>query len=107
MTEGGNGRMRDRKRLTALLLCIGLLLTLAVSSAFIVLEEGHACSGEACEICESIAKTVALLRVMGRCAFLLLFAACLLPLLRAIYALKAVRLPVFGTLVCWKVRLND
>ncbi|MBQ6256717.1 MAG: hypothetical protein IJP78_01630 [Clostridia bacterium] len=99
--------MRDRKRLTALLLCIGLLLTLAVSSAFIVLEEGHACSGEACEICESIAKTVALLRVMGRCAFLLLFAACLLPLLRAIYALKAVRLPVFGTLVCWKVRLND
>lgn len=99
--------MRDRKRLTALLLCMGLLLTLAVSSAFIVLEEGHACCGETCEICESIAKTVALLRVMARCAFLSLFAACLLPLLRAICALKAARRSAFGTLVCWKVRLND
>lgn len=99
--------MRDRKRFTALLLCMGLLLTLAVSSAFIVLEEEHACSGEACEICESIAKTVAMLRIAARCAFLLLFAACLLPLLRALCALKAARLPAFGTLACWKVRLND
>ena len=99
--------MRDRKRLTALLLCAGLLLALAVSSAFIVLEEGHACSGEACEICESIAKTVALLRGVARCAFLSLFAACLLPLLRATCALKAARLPALSTLVCWKVRLND
>ena len=99
--------MRDRKRLTALLLCIGLLLALAVSSAFIVLEEGHACSGEACEICESVAKTVALLRIAARCVFLLLFAACLLPLLRALCALKAARLPALSTLVCWKVRLND
>ena len=99
--------MCDRKRLTALLLCIGLLLTLAVSSAFIVLEEGHACCGEACEICESIAKTVALLRGAAPFAFLLLFAACLLPLLRAMCALKAARRPAFGTLVCWKIRLND
>jgi len=99
--------MRDRKRLTALLLCIGLLLTLAVSSAFIVLEEGHTCCGETCEICESIAKTVALLRGVARFAFLLPFAACVLPLLRAICALKAARRAAFGTLVCWKVRLND
>ena len=67
--------MCDRKRLTALLLCIGLLLALAVSSAFIVLEEGHACCGEACEICESIAKTVALLRGAAPFAFILLLAA--------------------------------
>ena len=99
--------MYDRKRLTALLLCVGMLMTLTVSSAFIVLEEGHDCSGETCEICESIAKTVALLRIAARCAFLLLFAACLLPLLRTLCALTAARLPVFGTLVCWKVRLND
>ena len=99
--------MRDRKRLTALLLCIGLLLALAVSSAYIVLEAGHACCGEACEICESLAKTVALLRGMARCAVLSLFAACLLPLLRALCAVKAARLPALGTLICWKVRLND
>ena len=99
--------MRDRRRLTALVLCAVLLLALAVSSAFIVLEAEHACSGEACEICESIAKTVALLRGVARCAFLLLFAACLAPLLRALCAWKAARLPALGTLVCWKVRLND
>lgn len=99
--------MRDRRRLLALLLCSGLLLALSVSSAFIVLEEGHTCCGETCEICESIAKTVALLRGVARFAFLLPFAACVLPLLRAICALKAARRPAFGTLVCWKVRLND
>lgn len=99
--------MCDRKRLTALLLCIGLLLTLVVSSAFILLEAGHACCGETCEICESIAKTAALLRSVARFAFLLLFAVCLLPLFRALCALKAARQPAFGTLVCWKIRLDD
>ena len=99
--------MRDRKRLTALLLCAVMLLALAVSSAFIVLEAGHACCGETCEICESIAKTAALLRGMARCAILLPLAACLPPLLRALCALKAARRSVSGTLIYWKVRLND
>lgn len=99
--------MRDHRRLLALLLCAGLLLVLSVSSAFIVLEAGHVCSGEACEICESMAKTEALLRGAAFFAFLPLFAACLLPALRALCALRTARRPLPSTLVCWKVRLNN
>ena len=99
--------MRDHKRLMALLLCLGLLLVLAVSSAFIVLEAGHVCCGKACEICESVAKTEALLRGMAGFALLCLFAAALPAALRAYTALKAALRSAPGTLVCWKVRLNN
>ena len=99
--------MRDRKRLLALLLCVGLVTVLAVSSAFIVLEAGHVCCGSACKTCESVAKTEALLRGMACFALPLLFAAALLPVLKAFCALNAVRQPALDTLVCWKVRLNN
>ena len=99
--------MRDRKRILALLLCVGLVTVLAVSSAFIVLEAGHVCCGRACKTCESVAKTEALLRGMACFAFLSLFAAVLLPVLKAFCALKAARQPALDTLVCWKVRLNN
>ena len=99
--------MRDHKRLLALLLCVGLLSVLAVSSAFIVLEAGHVCSGEACEICESMAKTKALLRGVGCFSFLSLFAARLPLMLNAYTARRAARRPALSTLVCWKVRLNN
>ena len=99
--------MRDRRRLLALLLCFGLLLALAVSSAFIVLEAGHACCGNACEICESMARIEALLRSTVCFAFVSFFAASLLPVLKAYCVVKAARRPAFSTLVCWKVRLNN
>lgn len=99
--------MRDHKRLIALLLCLGLLLVLAVSSAFIVLEAGHVCCGKTCEICESVAKTEALLRGVAAFAFLLHIAAILPAMSRADTALKAARWSAPGTLVCWKVRLNN
>ena len=99
--------MRDRKRLFALLLCVGLLSILAVSSVFIVLEAGHVCCGRACKTCESVAKTEALLRGMACFAVLSLFAAVLLPVLKALCALKIARQPTLDTLVCWKVRLNN
>ena len=99
--------MRDRRRLLALVLCAGLLLVLAVSSAFIVLEAGHVCCGNACEICESMARIEALLHGTVFAAFLSLFAACLLPALKAYCVVNAARRPAFSTLVCWKVRLND
>ena len=99
--------MRDRRRLLALLLCAGLLLVLAVSSAFIVLEAGHVCCGKACEICESMARTEALLRGTACFAFLSLFAASLLPVLRAYCVMRTGYRPALSTLVCWKVRLNN
>ena len=99
--------MRDRRRLLALMLCFGLLMVLAVSSAFIVLEAGHVCCGNACEICESMAKTEALLRGTACFGFLSLFAAFLLPVLKAYCVIRTARRPAFSTLVCWKVRLNN
>ena len=99
--------MRNRKRLFALLLCVGLLMVLAVSSAFIVLEARHACCGRACKICDFVAKTEALLRGMACLMVLSLFAARLLPALRALAARGAWRRLALDTLVCWKVRLNN
>ncbi len=99
--------MRDHKRLLALLLCAGFLALLAVSSAFVVLESGHACCGKACGICDWVAKAGALLRGMACFAFLSMLAAVLLPVLKARCALKASRHPALNTPVCWKVRLNN
>ena len=99
--------MRDRKRLLALLLCVGLLTVLAVSSVFIVLEARHVCCGKACEICESVAKTEALLRGMACFAFLSIIAGSLLPVRREAAFRNAVNRSGSGTLVCWKVRLNN
>ncbi len=98
--------MIHHKRLLALLLCAGMLTLLAVSSAFIVLEAGHSCSGGMCKICESIAKTEAVLRGLVFFAFLSLIAAAL-RVSEAFSAFTAARQAFFGTLVCWKVRLND
>ena len=100
--------MSNQKRLFALLLCIGLVLMLTVSSAYIVLKAGHPCCGRAsCEICETVAKTEAVLHGM------LLFALVLLPVFwtlfipRGFSALLGMRLNALSTLVRWKVRLND
>ena len=99
--------MRNYRRPLALLLCAGLLLVLSVSSAFIVLEAGHACLGNACEICESMARVEALLYGTAWFALFSLFAACLLPVLKAYRAVLAARRSTFSTLVCWKIRLNN
>ena len=84
-----------------------MLLMLAVSSAFIVLEARHVCCGRACKICDFVAKTEALLRGMACLVALSFFAARLLPALRALAARAASRRPALDTLVCWKVRLNN
>ena len=56
--------MNARKRGYALLLCVGLILALFVSSAFLIHEADHDCSGEDCPICRTIALTTALMRTL-------------------------------------------
>ena len=99
--------MAGRKRLGALLLCIGLILVLSVSTAFMIHEADHDCTGEDCPVCRNIAIHIRLLRTIG-------LAALILP---AFFSLPAVytafgrrdRYACFGpeTLVSWKIRLND
>ena len=56
--------MNARKRGYALLFCIGLMLVLFVSSAFLIQEADHDCCGEDCPICRTIALTTAQMRIL-------------------------------------------
>ncbi len=99
--------MTNRKRVAALLLCIGLVFALAVSSACIAHEAGHDCTGEDCPICRIIATNEDVLRMSGL-AVLMLLALFALP--DGSFACQEQQLlcrPVSGTLVSWKIRLND
>ena len=99
--------MTNRRRVTALLLCIGLVFVLAVSSAFIAHAAGHDCSGHACSICQMVAANVNLLRTLGLAVLMLL---ALFAMLRGRFAHRDQQrlcLPVSGTLVSWKIRLDD
>ena len=99
--------MTDRKRLGALLLCIGMILVLSVSTAFIAHEADHDCCGEDCPICRTIAINISLLRTLGLAVLAaagLFFLFSVRPVRR-----REERSARFfpGTLVSWKIRLND
>ncbi len=99
--------MNMRKRGYALLFCIGFVLMLLVSSAFLIREADHDCCGEHCPVCEMIAMTTALMR-----SFCLIAAALLL---RSVFAAarSAFHAPETGyghsagTPVSRKIRMND
>ena len=91
----------------ALLLGIGLVLTLFVSSAFIALEADHDCVGEHCDICGHIEECRALLHSIGLLVFMLLISLVMLPGGHGKHVADGIRLPVRASLVSWKVRLNN
>ena len=99
--------MTGRKRIGALLLCIGLVLILSVSTAFIIHEADHDCTGEDCPICRNIAINIRLLCTAGLAALILLVFH-LLPVVNGTYGRRN-RYAYFcpETLVRWKIRLND
>ncbi len=99
--------MANRKRIIAMLLCIGLVFALAVSSAYIAHEAGHDCSGENCSICRIIAVNVSLLRTIALAVLVLLAQFALLQGKFARREQQRFCLPASGTLVSWKIRLND
>lgn len=99
--------MQNKKRLFALILCLGMVLTWFVSSAYIVSYTDHDCIGQDCDICDHITEALALLH-----GFMLL----VLPI-ALIYASSALRrhlsfigrdrLSARRTLVGLKIRLNN
>ena len=98
--------MTDQKRIGALLLCVGMALVLFVSSAYIVHEAGHVCSGEDCNICRMIAVCADLFSRLGLAVLVLL----------ALFAVQKERfarrerqmfcVPASDTLVGRKIRLD-
>lgn len=99
--------MRGQKRIGAGLLCVIFVLAMLASSAFIIHEAGHDCTGEDCPICQAIIMNSQLLRLIGAVILLL---ASLLGILRTKHAWADTlrfSVPVSGTLVSWKIRLNN
>ena len=99
--------MSNRKRVLALVFCVGMLFVLFASSAYIAHEAEHDCTGENCEICENIAQMEALLQSFALLGVALLLLFTLLSFHRAFRAWAALRAYSVPTLVGWKVRLND
>jgi hypothetical protein len=99
--------MTSRKRFGALVLCIGMAFILAVSAAFIIHEADHDCSGEDCPVCRLIAVNFNLLHILGLAA--IAFLSFFFLLSRRLACGRRDRYNCFfsGTLVSWKVRLND
>ncbi|MBR1607003.1 MAG: hypothetical protein IJ664_04775 [Clostridia bacterium] len=99
--------MRNLKKSVALLLCALLVMTLLFSSVCIVRAANHVCTGECCLICVLLARVERVLHGL----------MALLPAMAALFALRllgqlclpqsAVRRAAHGTLVGWKIRLDD
>ncbi len=99
--------MSHQKRIGAGLLCVIFVLAMLVSSAFIIHEAGHDCTGEDCPICQAIAMNGQLLRLMGAVILVLAFLPGILYTRHAWADTPRFSLPASGTLVSWKIRLNN
>ena len=99
--------MSKAKRFGALLLCIGMALVLLVSSAYIVHEADHDCIGEGCHTCETIERLTGFIRSFGMALLVLPAAVFLLALCPVCRFPERENLPANGTLVSWKIRLNN
>ena len=99
--------MNTAKRAGALLLCLGMILVLFTSSAYIAHEAVHNCLGEHCEICEHIAEVRALLHSLGLLILAVLLVYALLSIHRSLRGAEGRCTHAPCTLVSWKVRLNN
>ncbi len=99
--------MRDRKRRIALFLCLGLVFVLFASSAYIIHEANHDCTGEDCPVCQMIAVNLSVLRLSVIAGLASTAIRALLNLFRSHQRAERSDFPFFGTLVSLKIRLND
>lgn len=99
--------MQDRKKRIALFLCLGLILVLLASSAYIIHEANHDCTGEDCPVCQMIAVNLSVLRLSVIAVLALTAIRALLNLVRSHHKTEQSAFPFFGTLVSLKIRLND
>ena len=102
--------MNKRRHVISAIICVVMLLSIFVSSAYIVHETAHhhECTGKDCPICQFIAQIEQLRRGFGMALLALLLLCFALASgrewrMRAI----AVAVPANRTLVGRKIRLND
>ncbi|MBQ3479662.1 MAG: hypothetical protein IJH25_16020 [Clostridia bacterium] len=102
--------MDRRRHVIAAIICAVLLMTIFVSSAYIVHEAAHHhdCTGENCPICQFIAQIEQTRRGFGMALLALLFLCFMLAVDHG-WRTRAVaeQVPALGTPVGRKIRLND
>ena len=102
--------MSRRRHVIAMALCIAMMLSIFVSSAYIVHEAAHhhECIGENCPICQFIAQIEQLRRGIGM-ALLALLLICFALAVDHKWRTRALAedVPALCTLVGRKVRLNN
>ena len=98
-----------RRHVIAMALCIAMMLSMFVSSAYIAHEavHHHECSGENCPVCQFIAQVEQVRRGFGLILLALLLICFALGVRRDWCALPSANLPASFTLVGRKIRLND
>ena len=99
--------MDRQKHSRALLLCIGFVLVLFVSSAFLIREADHDCCGEHCPVCAMIAMTGALMRSFSLIAAMMLLRSALTAARSAFHTPETGYSHSAGTPVSRKIRMND
>ncbi len=99
--------MKCPRRIAAVLLAVVFALVMLVSSAFIIHEAGHDCTGEDCPICQMIAANSQLLRLVGAVVLVLVYLLGIPGTKHIWHDARGFSVPVSGTLVSWKIRLNN
>lgn len=99
--------MRSEKRVLGLVICAVLVLSVLFSSVYIVCAANHACCGQCCLICISIARAEQILR--GLVVLMALAAALAVTALFYCVGRADAMRRLFSrvTPVQWKIRLND
>ena len=110
MMNAGHSGLRDRKHIVIAVICAVMVLSLLVSSAYIVHEAAcrHQCLGEHCPVCQFVAQVEQLCKGFGL-VLLALLLGCFAMLARPAACDRGTMANVtaFCTLVGRKIRLND
>ena len=109
MNRSCSTALKNRRRVIAMALCIAMMLSMFVSSAYIAHEatHRHECTGEDCPVCQFIAQVEQARRGFGMILLALLLICFALALRRDWRAFTPASLPASGTPVSRKIRLNN
>ncbi len=99
--------MSNVKRTLALITCVGIILFLFSSSAYITHEADHTCVGDHCEVCRCIEEVRAILHSFALMTIAVLLVLAVLALHRSALLADGWSLYAPCTLVSLKVRLNN
>lgn len=99
--------MKHLKETAARVLCAAFVLVVLFSSVCILCEADHDCTGEHCPICHMISMNSEMLRLLGSVILAMVSLYLGLTAKAAWHKGCGQAVPLSGTPVLWKVRLNN